>query len=93
MLMFIFVLDFILMTRWQSSSSLDMHGGNLKKFFVLPDFQSIIRGFVREDDVETQQGEQVRVPPLAFLIMYLYHIQLHLYNIHAFIDTNALLLV
>ncbi len=37
----------------------DRAGGKLKKFFVLPDFHNIIRGYVKQDDEPISQQEQV----------------------------------
>lgn len=41
-------------------------GGSLKKLFVLPDYQSIMTGFVRDDDAPDNPGEQVRTEGDAF---------------------------
>ena len=37
----------------------DFLGGKMRKNFVLPDFSQVMRGFVKEDDAEILQGEQV----------------------------------
>lgn len=42
-----------------STQSKDPFGGNLKKFFVLPDFSNISRGFVKPDNEPCSSNEQV----------------------------------
>jgi|MDTB01.1.fsa_nt_gb actin-related protein 6 len=37
----------------------DYLGGKMRKSFALPDFSQIMKGFVKEDDAEIEQGEQV----------------------------------
>jgi actin-related protein 6 len=43
----------------RDAPALDYLGGSLRKQFVLPDFQTITKGFVKADDAEEVQGEQV----------------------------------
>lgn len=40
-------------------NAMDPFGGKLKKSFVLPDFQTIFKGFVKPDDAPTTPNEQV----------------------------------
>ena len=37
----------------------DYKGAKMRKNFSLPDFNQVMRGFVKEDDAEIEQGEQV----------------------------------
>ena len=39
----------------------DAFGENLKKYFSLPDYQNIMRGFVKKDDDEIGPEEQVGI--------------------------------
>ena len=39
----------------------DAFGENLKKYFSLPDYQNIMRGFVKKDDDEIGPDEQVGI--------------------------------
>lgn len=57
----------------QSSQIIDFNGLNLKRYFVLPDYGSIMRGFVKEDDKEdsaqqilTMETERFSVPEVLF---------------------------
>lgn len=51
---------------------IDSFGGNLKKYFALPDYQSIMRGFAKRDDeivtAEQQVGGMRFYPIREFLI-------------------------
>lgn len=40
--------------------STDTFGGNLKKYFALPDYQTIMRGFTKNDDDVIDAQEQVK---------------------------------
>jgi hypothetical protein len=41
--------------------SIDAFGGYLKKYFALPDYQSIMKGFVKRDDESVSAEEQVAI--------------------------------
>jgi hypothetical protein len=41
--------------------SIDAFGGYLKKHFALPDYQSIMKGFVKRDDESVSAEEQVAI--------------------------------
>lgn len=41
------------------SEMLDPFGGKMKKSFVLPDYQQVFKGFVKEDDAPITEDEQV----------------------------------
>jgi hypothetical protein len=41
---------------------MDTFGGNLKKYFALPDYQTIMRGFTKNDDDVIDSQEQVQDP-------------------------------
>ena len=41
---------------------MDAFGGNLKKYFALPDYQTIMRGFTKNDDDVIDSQEQVQDP-------------------------------
>jgi hypothetical protein len=50
------------LTRGAKSNVMkDIMGGKLKKSFVLPDFHSITKGFVKADDDPVTSNEQVRI--------------------------------
>ena len=38
---------------------MDTFGGNLKKYFALPDYQKIIKGYVKGDDEDIGADDQV----------------------------------
>ena len=40
---------------------LDPMGGHLKKHYLLPDFQSVMKGYVKSDDAKIEADEQVGV--------------------------------
>ena len=46
----------------KSNAMVDLMGGKLRKNFVLPDFQSIKKGFVKPDNELISQNEQVGLP-------------------------------
>ena len=48
-------------SKKQRRQALDPFGGLLKKSFVLPDFSSIMRGFVKPDGEPEQTAEQLLV--------------------------------
>lgn len=39
---------------------IDSFGGNLKKYFALPDYQNIMKGFAKKDDEAIGAEQQVR---------------------------------
>lgn len=44
-----------------SDLSIDSFGEHLKKYFALPDYQSIMKGFVKRDDESVSAEEQVGI--------------------------------
>ena len=38
---------------------IDTFGGNLKKYFALPDYQKIMKGYVKRDDEDIGADDQV----------------------------------
>ena len=51
--------------------TLDSFGGNLKKYFALPDYQTIMKGFTKNDDAVIDPQEQVKDPHIALLTVFI----------------------
>jgi hypothetical protein len=49
---------------------MDAFGGNLKKYFALPDYQTIMRGFTKNDDDVIDSQEQVQDPHISSIILF-----------------------
>ena len=52
---------------------MDTFGGNLKKYFALPDYQTIMRGFTKNDDDVIDPQEQVQDPHTTALITFVFY--------------------
>lgn len=51
------------------ASMKDAIGGKLRKNFVLPNFQTVLKGFVKPDDEPLNNDEQVRYMTHKFLLL------------------------